>query len=176
MRKPFSPTIAPAVMAALIAVSGALAAPALAQQTVPDPGAKPSALEQDYQTRDQATMNGGGQTALAAPGEDLTGLTVYDSTGEAVGEVERVEALPNGDIDSLIVTQGGILGVGAKKVSVDGHNVTVEGDRVVLDLTGSQVSELPDHEDATEGPAAQVPATEGDTQRESAAGPDRSAN
>ncbi len=172
MRKPFIPS---AVMAALIAATGTLAAPALAQQTAPDPGSKPSALEQDYQTRDQATMDGG-QTAMAMPDQDLTGMTVYDSSGEAVGVVERVVTLPDGDIDSMIVSQGGILGVGAKFVSVDGPNITVEDDRVMLDLTGSQVSELPDYEDPTEGPAAQVPAMEGETKPENVADPGRPAD
>lgn len=169
MRKPFISSAIPAVVAVLMASTAALA------QNAPDPGSKPSTLEQDYHARDQAIMDGG-QTAMSTQTVDLSGMTVYDSAGEAIGEVERVETLPNGDIDSLIVSQGGILGDGAKKVSVDGDNITVEGDRVMLDLTGSQVSELPDYGDPTEGSTVQVPAMEGETMPETVADPGRPAD
>lgn len=96
------------------------------------------------------SMAGGGMQAAAIPPEDLKGMPVHDAAGEKIGEVEDVRTGSGGDIERLIVSQGGFMGLGAKKVAIDGQQAQVQSDRVTLDMTGAQVAELPDYEDPSE--------------------------
>lgn len=157
---------------AALAAALAFAAPAMAQSsTTPEPAAKPSAtdtMERSATPSDSSAAApsaadsasgaaGGGMQAAAIPPEDLKGMPVHDAAGEKIGEVEDVRTGSGGDIERLIVSQGGFMGLGAKKVAIDGQQAQVQSDRVTLDMTGAQVAELPDYEDPSdtaEQPAA----------------------
>lgn len=162
----------PLMTSAALAAALALAAPAMAQTAnAPEPAAKPGAeattgqgaeaegaLERDYEQRDQSSMAdpgapAGAETgagtmagALPVPAEDLPGMAVHDAAGDRVGEVAEVEADGAGGLDRLIVSQGGFLGIGAKRVAVESQRVQVEEDRVVLDMTEDELAELPEYQ------------------------------
>lgn len=144
-----------AVVAAL-----AIAAPVMAQSaSAPEPSAKPGAADTLERSATPATE--GGSQAAAIPPEDLKGMPVHDASGEKIGEVEDVRTGAGGDVERLIVSQGGFMGLGAKKIAIDGQQARIQSDRVTLGLTGSQVSELPDYQDpgaAAETPPAASPA------------------
>lgn len=159
------------VLGATLAATLAFTAPALAQSAAaPEPAAKPGATDTMERSAAPSESSGSGLSgssvsgtvgdtggspqAAAIPPEDLKGMPVVDSAGEKIGEVESVRTGSGGDIERLIVSQGGFMGLGAKKVAIDGQQAQIQSDRVTLDLTGSQVSELPDYEEPTAPPAA----------------------
>lgn len=152
---------------AALAAALAFAAPALAQSatqsTSPDPAPKPGvtdSLEQRSAQPDTTTTTGSAtsgdtsaQTA-AVPVEDLKGMPVHDAAGEKIGEVESATTGSGGALERLVVSQGGFMGLGAKMVAIDGQQAKIEGDRVTLDLTNEQVSELPAYEDPADAGGA----------------------
>lgn len=137
------PLLAVTAMTAAIAFG----VPAMAQRgAIPYPDTKPGAeraLQRDYEGRDQSIIDGG-QTAMATPSarpEELAGLPVHDASGNKVGDVAGIRLGSGGEIDSLIVARG----LEAAK-EVEWRNAQVDDDRIILDMTGAQVSELPDYE------------------------------
>lgn len=114
-------------------------------QASPEPTAKPQAA--DSLERGPSPYSSTGPQAAAIPPEDLKGMPVHDASGEKIGEVEDVRTGSGGDIERLIVSQGGFMGLGAKRVAIDGQQARVLPDRVTLDMTGAQVSELPDYQE-----------------------------
>lgn len=190
MRKTLTSTTAAVALAAVMAL------PALAQEATPQPDTQPgTALEQDYQDRDAATMSepaapdqigeqtpeqvgeqapeqtaqqagdappeevresgsltsadadeaGAPPASQALDPEAIAGLPVHDAAGNRVGRVADVEMGASGP-ERLIVSHGGFLGMGARRVAVEWQDAFVDEDRVVLDMSEDQVSELPEYE------------------------------
>ncbi|MFA7429062.1 MAG: PRC-barrel domain-containing protein [Rhodospirillaceae bacterium] len=139
----------PFLAATAMAAAVTFGVPAMGQSgAIPHPGAKPddeSALQRDYEARDQSIIDGG-QTAMADPAarpEELAGLMVHDASGEKVGTVAGVRLGSGGEIDALIVARGE-----DDLKEIDWRNAQVDDDRVILDMTAAQVSGLPDFESA----------------------------
>lgn len=76
--------------------------------------------------------------------EEVSGLPVHDASGEQVGEVTGVVTGEDGYVQTLIIAQGGLSGAGARNIAVSWGDAQLDQGRVLLDMSGSQISELPD--------------------------------
>jgi sporulation protein YlmC with PRC-barrel domain len=73
----------------------------------------------------------------------LEGMALYNAREEKLGEVEAV-VTGMGGRTFLIVSHGGFLGLGEKRVAVPAEQVAMRGDRLVSDrLTDDQLRDLP---------------------------------
>jgi hypothetical protein len=80
--------------------------------------------------------------------EDMVGKTVRYQGGEDAGTVRDFVTNDDGSIESLVLTRGGILGIGERNVAVPWNQVRVNPDNadMVLTLNEEQLEELPDFE------------------------------
>lgn len=86
----------------------------LNNSTIPDTGT--SKTTTTTTTTGQATGPTGGQIASA---NELLGKNVYGRDNEKLGEVDDVILDTNGQAKQLVLSSGGFLGIGDKKVAVD---------------------------------------------------------
>ncbi|HEX2555844.1 MAG TPA: PRC-barrel domain-containing protein [Microvirga sp.] len=96
----------------------------------------------------------GPQTTGALPAGDfqaltasrLADMTLYNAREEKLGEVEAVVS-DGGGRTLLVVSHGGFLGLGEKRVAVPVEHVALRGDRLIADgLTDDQIRALPGYE------------------------------
>ncbi len=112
-------------IAAATALSTALAiTPAIAQQT------------QDGQM-------GAGQNAQQDRAQ-YQGWPVFSSDGEKIGEVVEVMPGENGQERKLIVQSDGFLGIGAKRMEVQGDQYQAAQNRIELQMTSEEAQDLPE--------------------------------
>lgn len=113
---------------AAVALAGVLAIPALAAQTQP---AKLAAQQPPPPPAAVAPMSAGGTTAVAKGpagtlhqthgmwrSAALVGATVYNDSGQAIGEVSNLLITPQGKVSMAVLSVGGFLGVDSKLVEV----------------------------------------------------------
>ncbi len=113
---------------AAVALAGALAIPALAAQTQP---AKLAAQQPPPSPAAVSPMSAGGTTAVAKGpagtlhqthgmwrSAALVGATVYNGSGQAIGEVSNLLVTPQGKVSMAVLSVGGFLGVDSKLVEV----------------------------------------------------------
>lgn len=93
------------------------------------------------------------QTTGALPAADrrpiaaarLADMTLYNAREEKLGDVEAVVAGPGGRT-ALVVSHGGFLGLGERRVAVPVDQVALRGDRLVADgLSDEELRALPDY-------------------------------
>ncbi len=101
--------------------------------------------QQSKRTDTQKTLAG----IDVAEAERLEGRDVVNRNGDTLGEVEDV-LIENSQIKDLVVSIGGIAGIGDKDVLVDAREFSVEGDKLVWNtpLTEDQLDNLPEYSDA----------------------------
>lgn len=141
-----------------------LAGPALAQQATDEPAAGQDSTGQTM-TGDQPAA---GAAATGAAGgrlmevedeqkvveifdrrvDEIDDMDIYSATGEEVGEVEDLLMDEQGQIVALTADVGGFLGVGAREVMLRLDQVTLEDDRLVVQMTEEQLEQLPEWQDA----------------------------
>lgn len=140
-----------------------MAAPSLAQDPVQDPAT------QQQTTGDRQHTTGDRQNDWFNPGDwfddghSLEGVAVYSRDGERVGTVDRVAGgiqtgqyadMADGstedlDVDGLVVSTGGFLGIGTREVRVQAGNATrtsVNGEqRIILDMSNEEFERMREH-------------------------------
>lgn len=90
------------------------------------------------------------QTASRLEPQAMLGKTVVSYDGQKVGTVDDVLMNRNNRPSELIVSSGGILGMGARNVALDLNNVRYARDRdelVATQLTKEQFANLPEYRD-----------------------------
>jgi sporulation protein YlmC with PRC-barrel domain len=159
--------VAPYLAAAAIALTLPLSA--LAQQggsgsSMPGASPAPAPASPPSQSQSQTAPSGsdmGTKSATKTPFEatDLKGKDVYDAAGKKVGSIDDV--IPQtGQARDAVLSVGGILGIGAKKVLVPASDIERGNEgRLVVSMTQEQLDKLPEYEapkrDA--GPANRAP-------------------
>ncbi|MEO0390613.1 MAG: PRC-barrel domain-containing protein [Pseudomonadota bacterium] len=84
--------------------------------------------------------------------EELTGLRLYSSNDEWIGEIDNVIVDTTGQIQGAVLGVGGFVGIGEKDVLVTFDSLTIksetDGDdmRAYTDMTEEQLEELPAYE------------------------------
>ncbi len=58
--------------------------------------------------------------------DDIEGMNVYNSQNQKIGDVTDIMLDNEGDIEKLVVTSGGLLGLGGDTVAVDYESMTME--------------------------------------------------
>lgn len=83
--------------------------------------------------------------------QDLEGKDVVDSQGEKIGTVDSVIG------GRLIVSSGGVLGIGDRKVALGPSHVSVSGSgterRVVATVSRDQLKNMPEYNESTDSPS-----------------------
>ncbi|WP_429912169.1 PRC-barrel domain-containing protein [Glycocaulis sp.] len=153
-------------MKTMLIASSALAlvaAPSVAQDPVQDPAT------QQQTTGDRQHTTGERQNDWFNPGDwfddghSLEGVAVYSRDGERIGTVDRVAGgiqtgqytdMADGrtedlDVDGLVVSTGGFLGIGTREVRVEAGNATrtsVNGEqRIILDMSNEEFERMREH-------------------------------
>jgi sporulation protein YlmC with PRC-barrel domain len=81
-------------------------------------------------------------------GEDLIGKSVYNSSGERVGEIDDIVVNRNSRATAAVVGVGGFIGIGEKKVVVPLDDMRLQGDRIIApNLTKDGVSRMQSYND-----------------------------
>lgn len=138
----------------------ALLGPALAQtQEQPPSGQDPAAPPESVQSRPSPEASGGTEAGSAGaveflPSEnptqlrtqELVGLNVTNAEGDVLGSVEDVLLDANGKVVGLVLSSGGVLGIGGKTVAISWTDVgsAVNAEQLTLNLTTEQLADAPE--------------------------------
>lgn len=81
---------------------------------------------------------------------ELEGADVMNAAGEEIGEVEAVLLDPATDAPVVILSVGGVLGIGDKEIAFPYSDLTITGDEIVLntDMTEDEIEEMPEYDEA----------------------------
>lgn len=137
-------------MIAILAAAGAIAAaPAMAQSTMPAPSDRPA-------TTAPATPPPAAR-APAAPKEDvgnpvtgmrvtkIIGAKVKNSAGENVGSIDDLVVREKDQVVMAVLSVGGFLGIGDRKVAVPWSELSFGTDRTVTyNVTKQQLEQQPE--------------------------------
>lgn len=124
-------------MALLLATSLG-AAGAVAQTTAPDaatgspPAAKPMAPRTDAAKK----------AAKNAAKSALIGLPAFSLDGKQVGAVKSVVKAPDGKISEVVLSRGGVLGIGARTATIPADKIDRKGKQIVIALPEKDISRL----------------------------------
>ncbi len=83
--------------------------------------------------------------------EEIEGLEVYSQNGEELGEIEEVAIdEQSGKIRYVILSQGGILGIGDEEIPVAFEALRFEEDRAILTVDQSMLETAPKQTDVAD--------------------------
>jgi sporulation protein YlmC with PRC-barrel domain len=85
------------------------------------------------------------QTANAVRASKMIGAVVKNKAGDSIGEISDLLVSPGGTITAAVVSAGGVLGIGDKKIAVPykSFSMSPDGKSVYLDMTAEQLKALP---------------------------------
>ena len=83
---------------------------------------------------------------------NLIGATVKNKAGDTIGKVDDLIVSSNGNVVTAIVSAGGVLGVGEKKVGVPYKSLSAapDGKTVYVDMTEEQLKSMKPYTDASD--------------------------
>ncbi|HEV8390087.1 MAG TPA: PRC-barrel domain-containing protein [Dongiaceae bacterium] len=86
------------------------------------------------------------QAADEVRADKLIGMTVYDTAGEKVGQVKDILFNENGQATGVVLSVGGVLGLGAKSVGLQWSEVDIQPDAEVakVQYNKDQLEAAPD--------------------------------
>ena len=86
------------------------------------------------------------QAADEVRAEKLIGMTVYDTNGDKVGAVKDILFNENGQATGVVLSVGGVLGLGAKSVGLQWSEVDIQPDAEVakIQYNKDQLEAAPD--------------------------------
>lgn len=161
----------------------AIAMPALAQTTAPQPNQNPQTRPPVTATPANPATPGQPAAAVQRAGEAdtarLIGRNVKNSADETIGEITSVIISRDGTVTAVIVGVGGFLGIGQREVAIRWQDLQImnNGEIVRANLTRQQLEQLPEYRYAENqrrgtvyaptpmpnAPTAQAPATQAPT-------------
>lgn len=96
-------------------------------------------------------MSGGRQSLAALPGDSLLGsrlsdMNVKNQADETLGEVDDLVIDGQGKIQQVVISTGGVLGMGGKKVALPWDQVRIDSSRqvAVINMSQDQLKSLPE--------------------------------
>lgn len=130
------------------------AAPAFAQTSTTSPGARGKTA-----ATSSAQGDGSGVTERMKPGQlrasKLIGKNVYGPDNKDIGDVADLILDKDGRVQQIVLSVGGFLGIGDKKIAVPMSEVKWgQEDRLTINMTKEQLKEHPRFEYAERAPAA----------------------
>jgi sporulation protein YlmC with PRC-barrel domain len=85
--------------------------------------------------------------------DNLTGEDLVDQQGETIGSIDDVLLTQDGRVASVLVTTGGVMGIGGETKAVDWDRLDVQFDQdgsireIRTTMTEQELENLPDYED-----------------------------
>ncbi|WP_374447921.1 PRC-barrel domain-containing protein [Stella sp.] len=141
-------------MIAILAAAGAIAvAPAMAQTTMPAPTDRPAAVTPAPATPPAATAPAARKDARKDEGNPVTGMRVskiigtkvVNSAGENVGSVDDLVVREKDQVVMAVLSVGGFLGIGDRKVAVPWNELTFGQNRTITyNVTKEQLRAQPE--------------------------------
>ena len=104
-------------------------------------------------------------TTAAAPnamkGSTLMDLKVKNNADETIGEIDDVIVSNDGKVEQVIVSVGGFLGIGERKVAIAWNDVKFDANREVamVNMTKDQLKAAPEFKDRRAAVRTERPAT-----------------
>ncbi|MBL8687711.1 MAG: PRC-barrel domain-containing protein [Rhodospirillaceae bacterium] len=125
------------------AVTTGLAAPSFAQTT--QPSTSPSAPATTMPATPPITAPAPG----AIKGSTLINMDVKNSADEKIGDINDVIVGADGKVQQVIISVGGFLGVGTRKVAVAWNDVKVDAaaDVAFVNMSREQLATVPEFKD-----------------------------
>jgi sporulation protein YlmC with PRC-barrel domain len=105
-------------------------------------------------------------TTAAAPnamkGSTLMDLKVKNNANETIGEIDDVIVSSDGKVEQVIVSVGGFLGIGERKVAIAWQDVKFDANREVamVNMTKDQLKTAPEFKDRRAAVRTDRPATD----------------
>lgn len=133
------------VIAVALVTGMALASGAGAQSSSTSSSPASGAGSTDSSSASQAPSGSSAQTGVLVDANSIIGATVRVQ-GKDVGKVERLMVDPkDGRVRTVVVQQGGTLGMGGKSVSMPWESVKVgqDGDRIVVTAEQQMLEQVP---------------------------------
>ena len=133
------------VIAVALVTGMALASGAGAQSSSTSSSPASGAGSTDSSSASQAPSSSSAQTGVLVDANSIIGATVRVQ-GKDVGKVERLMVDPkDGRVRTVVVQQGGTLGMGGKSVSMPWESVKVgqDGDRIVVTAEQQMLEQVP---------------------------------
>jgi sporulation protein YlmC with PRC-barrel domain len=130
----------------LLAAAGVAAAQTPPAATPPPPSgtaATPAPMGQEAQKKTETTPPAAPQTAAIKPAltaSDLKGLDVFDSAGQEIGKVTKVNQM-DGQVKTVEVQSGGLFGYFRKTYIVPVNTLKKDGGRIGLSMTSNQAKQ-----------------------------------
>lgn len=122
---------------------------------------KSSSAAGDQQTAASPSASSGSSTQLMSgqsvlTADEIMDMKVVGSSGETIGEVEDMVVDSSGRISGVVVSVGGFLGIGDKKVSLPWNQLqfTAEQDKLTTSATKQQLEQAAAWQDPDEQTAA----------------------
>lgn len=139
--------IAVALVTGMALASGAAAQSSTTSPSPPGTSSPPAAgaSSTDSSSASQAPSSSSAQTGVLVDANSIIGATVRVQ-GKDVGKVERLMVDPkDGRVRTVVVQQGGTLGMGGKSVSMPWESVKVgqDGDRIVVTAEQQMLEQVP---------------------------------
>jgi sporulation protein YlmC with PRC-barrel domain len=80
--------------------------------------------------------------------KDIKGKSVVNATGEEIGDVNKIVQNQMDDSVQAVVSVGGFLGIGTKKVTIPIDQLSLQGDKLMLGSlsTKEQIKQLPEYD------------------------------
>jgi hypothetical protein len=120
---------------------GTATPPATSTPSSPPAAAAPSSPS-PMATAPSATMSSGSGVAASR----ITDLNLKNAQDETIGEIDDLLVSSDGKVTHVIISTGGVLGVGAKKVQVPWSDVKIDGngEKATASMTAEQVKNAPE--------------------------------
>lgn len=151
------------------AVASLLAGPAMAQSTSPSTGSgssatTPSTMDNSGNAASGASSGSTGTMATApspstGSADAIIGTNIKNPEGDSIGKIDDVTVSSDGKVDKVIVSVGGFLGMGSKKVALNWNDLKLNpsDDTATVSMTKDQLKAAPEYQD----PHKKLPAAGG---------------
>ena len=128
-----------AIITFIVAAALAFAIPVYATD---EPGMKSDSQRKTGITQDQTGQMQYGQRVTA---DELEGMDVVSQNGEKIGEIEKITGdRQSGPAQFVILSRGGILGMGAEKIAVPLSAFEIRDDKARLTVDESKLKNVPE--------------------------------
>jgi sporulation protein YlmC with PRC-barrel domain len=85
------------------------------------------------------------QSEIPAEADLIINTQLVSSDGEQLGEISNVLVTSDGQVEAILVSRGGALGLGGSDVAVPWDQIQIQGDQTVVNMTQDEVEQLPDY-------------------------------
>lgn len=127
--------------ATITLITAAALAFAIPVYAADEPGMKSDSQQKTGLTQQQSGQMQTGQRITA---DELEGMDVVSQNGEKIGEIKKITSdKQSGPAQFVILSRGGILGIGAEKIAVPLSAFEILGDQARLNVDESKLKNVP---------------------------------